>query len=165
MMACPDCRVDSGAPHAADCSIAICWVTGEQRLPHWLHPDTVAQLPGLATSMIDRDHDCGEDVWTGELPGTDAARQLGLWCYWDGAAFVSCTENHFGAQPDLAAIQSVCRWDQGARCWVPIDEGTTPRLTRPPLQAADPIARWADPRHSWSGLPPEPRHQPHHRRA
>jgi hypothetical protein len=53
MRNCPDCDVAPGQPHDPNCDVARCLATGGQRLGHG-----------------DEEHDCGNDVWTGQWPGT-----------------------------------------------------------------------------------------------
>jgi hypothetical protein len=57
---CPDCQAPLGATHQAGCDWARCLATGGQRLMCELDDGG----PG---------HDCGQDVWTGELPDLTGA--------------------------------------------------------------------------------------------
>ncbi|KAA2253295.1 hypothetical protein F0L68_33325 [Solihabitans fulvus] len=61
---CPDCGVSVGEEHKFDpddggCDIAICIMTGLQRL------------------MCDLDHDCGREKWTGWRPGLTECEEFG----------------------------------------------------------------------------------------
>lgn len=61
---CPDCGVSVGEEHIVDpydggCDIAICLMTGLQRL------------------MCNLDHDCGREKWTGWRPGLTDCEEFG----------------------------------------------------------------------------------------
>jgi hypothetical protein len=103
---CPDCGVTIGAAHEDACDVARCLWTGRQRLA----------CPG--------GHACGQDIWTGEWPGDQAARAFGWFVRWDGRpseggrGWVRTTAEDPDAEPDLNRLVTDARWDRSARRWV-----------------------------------------------
>ncbi len=100
---CPDCAVAVGAQHEGGCDVARCLQTGRQRLSG------------------DGNHDCGDDVWTGEWPGDVECREFGWWvqdrCA-EGMGWVPCSPDAPGATEDLNRLSRDARWDVGRRRWV-----------------------------------------------
>jgi hypothetical protein len=86
--ACYDCGVEPGEPHDAGCDIARCLMTGEQRLGY------------------ERDHDCGQDAWTGVWPGEAECREFGWYSKWLDADGVPM---RFGERGGCSALGAVCR--------------------------------------------------------
>jgi hypothetical protein len=75
---------------------------------------------------VDEDHDCGDDIWTGEWPGVVECREFGFWSYWsDDDGWVRCTADHPQASEDLNTLVSWCRWDRAAGRWV-LPDGKLP---------------------------------------
>jgi hypothetical protein len=91
---CRDCEVAVGQEHLTlpdqydGCDVAICVVTGRQRLE----------------CGPDRDHDCGRDHWTGWIPGLLDCERLG-WMHGPGL-------------PDLARLYTEAVWDPKKRQWM-----------------------------------------------
>lgn len=105
---CTDCGVKPGTPHEEGCDVARCLYHGGQRL----------------TCLLDgEDHDCGQDVWTGEWPGYEDCRRLGFWCYEvPGRGFTRCDASHPLAMPDLNRLhvseaRGEARWSQETLRW------------------------------------------------
>lgn len=139
---CRDCGAAVGQPHLAGCDIARCLWTGGQRIQcgQSLAADCcrVIRAAGgeeLANELADYlglenpEHDCGEDVWTGEWPGDAECREYGFWCYWGPdmgeQGWVRCGPP--GSDPDvpftivredLNRLLSECAWDSQAKRWV-----------------------------------------------
>jgi hypothetical protein len=70
----------------------------------------------------------GRLPWTGEWPGIDSCRELGLWCYQDQNGrgkpemhygHIPCGEDHPNAGPDLNRLYSEYDWDKGKKKFVP----------------------------------------------
>lgn len=107
---CPDCHVPAGTQHDDGCDVARCLWTGLQRLGCRHFNDS---------PVLDVDHDCGRDVWTGRWPGDDDAKRLGLWCAWEpGRGWVRVPVWHPKAEPDLNRLVLEGRWDRTAKAWV-----------------------------------------------
>lgn len=86
---CHDCGAKPGEIHQNGCDVERCSMCGGQRL------------------MCDGDEDCnGHDpvlsYWTGEWPGKEACRELGLYSrFVPGQGWVSCGPHDEGAAEDL----------------------------------------------------------------
>lgn len=106
---CPGCGVAPGDEHTNGCGVARCLATGRQRL----------QCEMLATTGIGVNHDgdCGNDIWTGEWPGTEDAIRLGFWCDPTDLPLRPCDPDTPGAVPDLNRLMSDARWDPTTRRW------------------------------------------------
>ncbi len=118
---CPDCKVRIGEQHLADCLVAICIISGQQRALHGELPD----LPVPAGLPVDLDvHTCGSDVWTGRLHGVVEAVAYGLWvrpATADESAltegWVPCEAGEPGAVPDLDRLARTGRWNPIRQVW------------------------------------------------
>lgn len=120
---CPDCHVPAGTQHDDGCDVARCPWTGLQRLGCWYFNDR---------AVLEVDHECGHDVWTGRWPGDEDAERLGFWCLWDGPipdhpggvtvhrgrGWVRVPAATPDAQPDLNRLVLEGRWDRNTRKWV-----------------------------------------------
>lgn len=98
---CQDCGAQLGEPHEDGCDTARCLCTGAQRL-------------GCENND---GHDCGQDVWDGVWPGTEAAVGFGWYCYFDHG-WHTCGPEHPKAVPDLNRVLLECAWDRHGRRWV-----------------------------------------------
>lgn len=146
---CPDedCRVPIGTSHLADCRVAICVSTGQQRILHADDHHVFGELPrnphgGLDLAALDSMdsllvdvaggsvHVCGEDVWTGRRHGTVEAAAYGLFVRWatdaereatdDGPAvsgWIPCEPGEPGAVPDLDRVVREGRWNPIRQVW------------------------------------------------
>lgn len=132
---CNDCGAKIGEPHGDGCDVARCLWTGGQRLQcagdlaaeccrvlREADRDDLADDLAHYLSLDDPDHDCGEDIWTGEWPGDADAAAAGLWCYWGPdygeRGWVECDAAHPGARPDLNRLVTDSRWDRDEKRWV-----------------------------------------------
>lgn len=116
---CPDCGAEPGEQHQFGCDVARCTATGEQFIQcegelHTYHGREYGEHVGI----------CQPTIWTGEWPGNEECRELGLWCYW-GPPWTPCDADHPGAVADLntltrMAMNGKLRWD-GQR-WQAIEE-------------------------------------------
>jgi hypothetical protein len=101
---CPDCSAPAGEAHDTPCTIARCLVTGASR---------------AACGGLDHDGDCGDDAWTGHLPGEAEAAGYGFWVLLD--AFTPrrrVPAGTPGAVPDVTRLAAECAWDRDTRRWV-----------------------------------------------
>jgi hypothetical protein len=112
---CHDCQAKPDEAHEPGCDVARCMWTGRQ-----------------AIACDAEDHDCGEDVWTGEWPGDVECREYGFWCYEvedpPGSPYtrwVRCGPDHPDATEDLTRLVTWCRWDREQRKWV-LPDGKLP---------------------------------------
>lgn len=128
MRNCPKCPAEIGQPHTAHCPVARCLHTGEQRLMHWAFgPRRIAVTARIADVVMvteDEDnHDCGSDLWTGEMPGVVEARAFGWWCRPATTAdapltgWIPCPPDTPGAVLDLNRLFTHAIWDQAANTW------------------------------------------------
>lgn len=120
---CPDqnCQVPIGAEHQTGCGIAICMSTGHQRL---LHEDGPRRpLADLGHGLVDA-HVCGDDQWTGVLPGAAEATAAGLFVYRenDTGPWIPCPPDTPGAAPDLTRVTQTGVWDPIRQRWTLPDE-------------------------------------------
>lgn len=110
---CPDCHVQVGEPHAGGCDVARCLATGLQRLTcnvRYIDDDHIV--------IAESGHDCGHDVWLGEMPGMAECRAYGFFCRLAGEdGLVQCGESDPGALHDLNRLVRECWWDRETRCW------------------------------------------------
>lgn len=75
----------------------------------------------------------GRLPWTGEFPGREACRELGLYCYWGDretgvpiefqplerpGRWVPCDKDHPKASEDLNQLATFAKWDPKLRRWV-----------------------------------------------
>lgn len=108
---CPDCAVAPGQAHDDDCDVARCLATGGQRL----------QCDGRDEVYPYAEHDCGQNVWTGEWPGDAECREFGWWvqdrCS-EGLGFVPCAADAPGAMADLNRLSRDARWSPERARWV-----------------------------------------------
>ena len=112
---CQDCGAVPGTAHLDGCDTARCLSTGHQRLscPEFGWSDPPAGVPGPA-------HDCGQDVWTGQWPGSADAARLGWWCRPTNesfARFERCGPKDPGAMPDLNRLAIDGRWNPELGQW------------------------------------------------
>jgi hypothetical protein len=127
---CGDCGAEIGEPHASGCDVARCLWTGLQRIQcdkglaaACCKVLRSADAPDLADDLAyhldldDPDHDCGEDIWTGEWPDKADAAALGWYSYF-GPPWIRCSADHPEATPDLNRLVLDGRWDREAKRWV-----------------------------------------------
>lgn len=133
---CPACPAGIGERHDPDCRVAICVSTGHQRLLHHdqvlppicvdIHPGQpiVGGAPlchlgcGIPVWRHSGVHICGEDVWTGVLPGAAEAVAAGLFVYRDAdGPWTPCPAGTPGAVPDLARVVQLGTWDPIQQRW------------------------------------------------
>jgi hypothetical protein len=131
---CHDCGADKGQPHEAGCDVARCLWTGGQRIQ--CSGNLIAEsVRALATDghdelaadlahhmgLDDLDHDCGQELWTGEWPGDEDCRRLDFWCFWGPdygrRGWVRCSSDHPGAREDLNRLAIECEWNRAAQQW------------------------------------------------
>ena len=100
---CPDCAVNPGNPHVIHCDVARCLTDGSQRL------------------SCDLDHNCGNDIWTGQWPGGVECHEFG-WYVQDrcneGFGWVRCTADAPDSVPDLNRLARDARWSIEQGRWV-----------------------------------------------
>ena len=110
---CPDsdCNVSIGERHRSRCIIAICVMTGQQRLIHDSIGATEDTDPGAAF------HTCGKDVWVGYPHGALTAATHGLFARPSqqpgdpSLSWIPCSPDHPDARPDIPRLVSSGRWD------------------------------------------------------
>lgn len=119
---CPDCGAGIGKPHQDGCDVARCLVTGRQRLQCGDEDFPDGEHPG---------ENCGDDIWTGEWPGTVECREYGWWVTWVDpqpgeryGAWLAAAPGDPEATPDLNRLTAECDWDRQAHRWVRRDEVT-----------------------------------------
>ncbi len=108
---CPDCAAPVGTAHDAGCDVARCLATGLQRL----------SCDGEDWEPPYADHDCGQDVWSGEWPGIAECREFGWWAQFRGAeglGFVPCAPDAPGAREDLNRLAADAVWSREQTRWV-----------------------------------------------
>lgn len=134
---CGDCGAKPGEPHDDGCDVARCLWTGGQRLQcvGTLAAEACRTLIGAGRtdlaedlahylSLDDLNHDCGQEVWTGEWPGSADAAELGFFCIWGMVAsgrpgWTVVDRDTPGAMPDLNRLcPPHARWDREQRKWV-----------------------------------------------
>jgi hypothetical protein len=100
---CPTCHVPIGQVHAQNCDVARCLSTGEQRalMDHIPAEDSVSVYEGGNKIRDETSHFCGEDVWTGFMPGEKEAQTYGV---------------------PINILKGFGRWDKDRFCWVMDDE-------------------------------------------
>lgn len=140
---CGDCGARPGTPHAEGCDVARCLWTGLQRIQcngdfaptvRFLRRiEELAKSAAFRQSLgidvpedmamnlagyfnLDDDHDCGQDIWTGEWPGEDDCRRLG-WFQRGVTDSRRCGPDEPGAIPDLNRLQMEAVWNRQAKRW------------------------------------------------
>lgn len=100
---CPDCSAEAtGQPHADRCDVAVCLVTGLQRL------------------SCEHDHDHGRDVWTGTVRALADAVALGWFARMvPHRGWVACDPGPPDAVPDLNRLYADAVWDPQTLHWRP----------------------------------------------
>lgn len=124
---CPEkaCAVLPGGEHVPECALAVCLLTGEQRILHLDDQDeTFRIVAGLPENGVDG-HDCGADVWTGEQNGAADCRRFGWYVRLGrGRArqlgWIPCPPDHPDAQLDFYRL-----WTDAA--WCPVEKRWTLR--------------------------------------
>jgi len=134
---CPDCGVAPGNLHDPGCDVERCCLCGAQAIGC----NCVYELSGMDTADLEEAHPDiyengpteemsarleieeakygGRLPWTGEWPGDDACRELGLYCYWDAVKkWVPCAVDHPDARPDLNRLPRVATWSKEQRRWI-----------------------------------------------
>lgn len=133
---CGDCGVQPGQPHEDGCDVARCmWDGGQAIQCEGLFAEHVRVLAEAGRedlakeleyhlSIDDRDHDCGQDIWSGLWPGIVECRELDLWCYWgpdfgEETGWVRCDSEHPGASEDLNRLNGWGGfvWSREQRKW------------------------------------------------
>src|SRR5664279_2775067 len=112
---CYECPAEIGEPHSAGCPIAICLVTGGQRIE------------------CNAEHDCGSDAWSGLMPGEAECIEYGFMCKWvDDAGqvidpsdwntvkghWVRTTADDPDGGPDFERLETEAIWDRDRRHFV-----------------------------------------------
>lgn len=128
---CPDCSVAVGEPHRDGCDVARCLDTGQQRL------SCDDGMDDDFEPIDNGDHDCGQDVWTGDYPGRADCERLGIMVrYLDEATgepvtdaiaqmgpnvrVEQCGTGDPGAEPDLNRLMNPggpAYWDRESKRW------------------------------------------------
>jgi len=134
MMNCPDYGVAPGSYHLDCCDVERCPRCGHQLLSctciyevngldvrtlEFEHPDIYENGP--SQRMYDEwDNKWGHRrmPWTGEWPGLDEARALGLYTKWTDHGWEPCDQNDEGAQGDLNTLVTIAHWDTDSQRWV-----------------------------------------------
>lgn len=111
---CPDCGVEAGRLHQKGCDVERCLICGHQF---------------LSCGCIHLPSD-ERDKWSGEWPGRDACREMGLWCYFaddrtgksispgQPGRWTPCEKNHPDATEDLNRLHVEMNWDRVLKRWV-----------------------------------------------
>lgn len=135
---CPDCQVEPGQPHLDGCDVARCLTNGGQRLmcagpdgDDLVVPDPTSpevhevdigsgpiRIRGVKVHLP-KCADCGQDIWTGEWPGTMECREYGWWVRWENPApgerygkWVPTTEDDPSSVPNGSRLIAECVWDR-----------------------------------------------------
>ncbi len=117
---CPDedCRVPIGRKHTRECSVAICIMTGCQRVLHSAAPPgRLIPAPGFD------EHVCGEDVWSGYPHGAVEAAAAGLFVRERRPGdpgrrrWIPCEPSHPDATPDLDRVIRAGYWNPVRQVW------------------------------------------------
>src|SRR5664280_1538280 len=113
--ACYECPAGIGEPHSAGCPIAVCLMTGEQRI------------------NCSAAHDCGSDAWSGMMPGEAECEEYGFMCKWvDDAGqvidpsdwntvkghWVRTTADDPDGGPDFERLETEAIWDRDRKHFV-----------------------------------------------
>lgn len=102
---CHDCDAAPGEAHEDMCDVARCLHCGEQRLMHALTGE------GCGWKRW------GQDVWTGEWPGSAECREFGWFVRW-GPPWIPTTADDPEAMPDLNRLVSEAKWSRSEHRWV-----------------------------------------------
>ena len=101
---CPDCGVEPGHLHKADCDVEQCADCGGQRLSCACRTEQSLRPP-----------------WTGEWPGVEVCREFGWFSRRaEGNGWVPCAQDMAGATEDLNRLHKEARWDRGLRRFVQV---------------------------------------------
>lgn len=125
---CPDlnCLALPGDVHDPECSLAVCLLTGEPRHLHAGGGDEMMRLvAGLAQRGFDN-HDCGEDVWSGEQAGSADCRRLGWYVRIargddQELGWIPCEPDHADAHLDFYRLWTDARWCPSERRWIALE--------------------------------------------
>lgn len=115
---CPDeqCAVPIGTEHLAECEVAICLDTGQQRI---LHQADMLEPPILNLAT----HTCGEDVWTGQHHGVAECREYDWYVRKAEDAdapltgWIPCPATDPRAVPDLDRLARHATWSPADTMW------------------------------------------------
>jgi len=98
---CPDCKVEPGVQHLVGCDVERCRQCGGQAI-------SCGCDPGVEPS-----------VWTGEWPGHAECRDYNLYARLvPGRGWVTCSQEHPLARPDLNRLTSTGEWYPDLNRWV-----------------------------------------------
>jgi len=101
---CPDCGVKTGQLHRRGCDVERCPYCGLQM---------GCDCKGGEVPDDDR------IPWSGEWPGVEDCRRLGLYARMvPGRGWVPCEKDDEGAMEDLNSLISQCIWDRPNKCWI-----------------------------------------------
>lgn len=105
---CPDCGASPGSVHEDGCDVALCAVTGQQRLL------ACGESGGFAAGECE--HEEGTDcrtVWTGQWPGEQECAEYGWYARMiPGKGWVPCDSDHPEAVYDLNRLVRDAEWDR-----------------------------------------------------
>lgn len=126
LRSCPEskCQALPGDPHHLDCALAICQATGDSRILH-IDADTdqlMRQIAGIPEHGVNG-HDCGNDIWTGELAGTADCRRYGWYVRLGRGAdrsmgWIPCPADDPDAQLDFYRLYTDAVWSPSELRWI-----------------------------------------------
>lgn len=134
---CGDCGAKPGTLHVPGCDVERCALCGGQAIScgciyaicgidqsnmEETHPDIWHNGPTdemYAKFDVEVEKYGGRLPWTGEWPGADACREIGIYSFWsETGGWVSCSKDHPRAGEDLNRLHCLASWDKVKRKWV-----------------------------------------------
>lgn len=117
-MNCRDCAVAVNTAHDEVCDIAVCLHSGGQRLQCYLSNYEPTTMVSVGLPLVMEEHDCGQDIWTGEWPGAAECREYDLWVRWDDAlGWVKTVKEDPQAREDLNSLKTSGTWNRELQKW------------------------------------------------